>query len=148
MEVNKTELQAFAQRLGTLLAGNETIELVGDVGSGKTTFVKAMAHGLVVHDEVQSPSFTINRVYRARDGLYLHHYDFYRLSEAGVMASDLAEAVADAHTVVAVEWGSAIEAVLPVDRLTITLTAVDEYHRRLELLPSGPQSQQLVEQLI
>lgn len=99
--------------IGRRLEGGECIELVGDVGAGKTTFVKGIGQALAVMDDVQSPSFTINRVYEARDGLRLIHYDFYRLDDAGIMAYELAESLNDPQTIVVVEWAETIGAVLP-----------------------------------
>lgn len=111
----------FAIAIGQVLRGGEVIELTGDVGSGKTTFTKGLALGLGVEDDVQSPSFTISRVYDARDGLRLVHYDFYRLTDPGVMAYDIAERVADPRAVVVVEWGATVNGILPTDRMVIAL---------------------------
>lgn len=114
------ETTKFATAVGQVLHGGEVIELIGDVGSGKTTFTKGLALGLGVEDDVQSPSFTISRVYDARDGLRLIHYDFYRLSDPGIMNHDIAEAIADPQAVVVVEWGGTVNGVLPTDRTVIS----------------------------
>lgn len=114
-------MKQFGARVGRLLKGGEMIELVGDVGAGKTTFTKGLGEGLEVDDDVQSPTFTISREYEARDGLQLHHYDFYRLQEAGVVSYELAESVADPHVVTVVEWAETVQSVLPVTRITMTL---------------------------
>lgn len=130
---NETETRRFAEKLGRLLRGGEVIELVGDVGAGKTTFVKGLARGLQIDEDVQSPSFTISRLYEARGGLTLAHYDFYRLSDAGIMANELAETVGDSATVTVIEWADIVEGVLPADRLTIVFTSPSETERRLQL---------------
>jgi tRNA threonylcarbamoyladenosine biosynthesis protein TsaE len=132
------ETQAVGERLGRVLRGGETLELVGDVGAGKTTFVKGLARGLEIDDDIQSPSFTISRVYDARDGLVLAHYDFYRLADAGIMRDELAESVHDAAAITVIEWADIVEGVLPDDRVTIRLTAPTETDRRLEI--SGGES--------
>lgn len=121
-------MKTFGQRLGTLLRGGECLELVGDVGAGKTTFVKGLAAGLNIDEDVQSPSFTISRVYPARDSLSLQHYDFYRLSEPGVMSYELAESLAEPGAVTVVEWGESVADVLPADHIRLKLT----YHERDE----------------
>lgn len=97
------------------------IELIGDVGAGKTTLTKGIGEGLQVDDDVQSPTFTISREYSARDGLGLHHYDFYRLNDPGVVSYELAESVADPHVVTVVEWAETVQDVLPEERITISL---------------------------
>jgi tRNA threonylcarbamoyladenosine biosynthesis protein TsaE len=141
------EMRAFGEQLGRLLKGGEVIELVGDVGAGKTTLVRGLAQGMGVTETVQSPSFTISRVYDADDGRRLVHYDFYRLSDAGIMADELADTLHDNTSVVVVEWAAAVEQVLPTDRLTITITSPGETLRHLELRSGGTDSRAVEEKL-
>jgi tRNA threonylcarbamoyladenosine biosynthesis protein TsaE len=128
---SETETRALGEKLGRLLKGGEVIELVGDVGAGKTTFVKGIAKGLAVDEAVQSPSFTISRVYDARDSLLLAHYDFYRLNDAGIMADELAEITQDLSSITVIEWADIVEGVLPVNRLRIIFTAPTDTTRSL-----------------
>jgi len=121
----------FGEKIGRLLRGGETIELIGDVGAGKTTFVKGLAKGLLIDEDVQSPSFTISRVYDARDNLQLAHYDFYRLSDAGIMKDELTETMQDTEAVTVIEWADIVEGVLPTDRLTIDFASPTEETRVL-----------------
>jgi tRNA threonylcarbamoyladenosine biosynthesis protein TsaE len=134
-------------KLGRLLKGGECIELVGDVGAGKTTLVKGVAQGLEIDETVQSPSFTISRVYDTPRELRLAHYDFYRLHDAGIMADELREAAADAQTITIIEWADIVSGVLPDDHLTITIQATGESDRKLTLEGHGPLSRNLLEQL-
>lgn len=130
---SEAETKALAETIGSRLKGGEVFQLVGDVGAGKTTFVKGLAKGLAIDDEVQSPSFTISRVYDARDGLQLVHYDFYRLTDAGIMANEVSEMVNDPKTITVVEWADIVEGVLPNTHYTITLTTPTESTRAIEL---------------
>lgn len=130
---SEQETQEFAQKLGAALRGGEIIELRGDVGAGKTTFVKGLARGLRIDDDVQSPSFTISRVYDARDNLRLAHYDFYRLADAGIMKDELAEMMQDPEAITVIEWADIVEGVLPKTRLTIQFEAPTETTRTLTL---------------
>lgn len=123
----------LGEKLGKQLKGGEVFQLVGDVGAGKTTFVKGLAKGLNVEDEVQSPSFTISRVYDGRDDLQLVHYDFYRLTDAGIMASELSEMVNDPQTITVVEWADIVEGVLPKHHFTISITAPTETTRTITI---------------
>jgi len=141
-------MKQFGERIGQQLKGGELIELIGDVGAGKTTFTKGVARGLQIDDDVQSPSFTISRVYDARDDLQLAHYDFYRLNEAGIMAHELAEVAKDSHTVTIVEWAAAVEHVLPDERLQIRIISPSITDRTVELLPLGARYQELVGELV
>ncbi len=128
--------QAFGELLGRHLQGGEVFELVGDVGSGKTTFVKGLAKGLGVNDDVQSPSFTISRTYTARDGLELHHYDFYRLPDPGIMAYDLAESTQDSRVVTVIEWAETVADVLPDTRSTLHFAYGENDNDRLVTIQS------------
>lgn len=123
----------LGEKIGATLKGGEVFQLVGDVGAGKTTFVKGLAKGLAVDDEVQSPSFTISRVYDGRDTIQLVHYDFYRLTDAGIMANEVSEMVHDPKTVTVIEWADIVEGVLPEGHFTITIEAPSEELRRFTI---------------
>lgn len=146
LEVNTADdMVALGKRIGGLLRGGEMIELVGDVGAGKTTFTKGLAQGLSIDEDVQSPSFTISRVYDGRDGIRLAHYDFYRLHDPGIMGDELREALSDAASVVIVEWADIAAGVLPDDRLTIHITPRTETSRSVEIIAGGDRSGRLEE---
>lgn len=134
-------MRELGARIGDLISGNEVIELIGDVGAGKTTLVKGLAAGLGINEDVQSPTFTISRVYDARDNIKLAHYDFYRLNEPGIMTMEIAESMSDPKTVVVIEWGDIIGEVLPEDRLTIQIQSPSEDTREVEIVSGGPTSQ-------
>lgn len=118
--------------MGSSLRGGEVIELRSDLGGGKTTFMRGLARGAGSNASVASPSFTISREYQA-GSLTIHHYDFYRLSEPGVMAQELSEVATDPKAVVAVEWADIVDDVLPVERVIVQLTATGETERRINL---------------
>jgi tRNA threonylcarbamoyladenosine biosynthesis protein TsaE len=141
------EMKAFGERLGRMLGGGEVIELVGDVGAGKTTLTKGIANGLAVTDDIQSPSFTINRLYSARDHLSLAHYDFYRLDDAGIMKQELSEAIQDNKTIVIIEWGDIVSGVLPSDRLSLSIVPTDDQSRRITITASGNKSRNIEKRL-
>jgi len=145
---NEIEMKAFGAKLGGFLVGGETIELVGDVGAGKTTLTKGIAAGYGVDEDVQSPSFTISRVYDALSDLRLAHYDFYRLHDAGIMADELHETIHDPKVVVIIEWAEIVGGVLPADRLTISITSPAEHARRIDLVAGGENSRKLLEKLV
>lgn len=130
--------QALAEAVGGALRGREVIELISDVGAGKTSFVKGLAKGLGISDTVQSPTFTISRIYNGRDNLELHHFDFYRLNEAGIVADELAESLQQPNVIVAIEWGEIVHDVLPLHRITVRLTNLGETQRRVDIsVPAG-----------
>lgn len=122
--------EQLAAKLGAKLRGGEVIELVSDLGGGKTTFVRGLARGAGSTDRVASPTFTISREYETPH-FVIAHFDFYRLAEAGIVADELAEIIGDPKRVAVVEWGEIIHDVLPTDRLTIRIRMVSEAAREL-----------------
>ncbi|MBO4276177.1 tRNA (adenosine(37)-N6)-threonylcarbamoyltransferase complex ATPase subunit type 1 TsaE [Candidatus Saccharibacteria bacterium] len=102
------------------------IELIGDVGTGKTTFVRGFAKGLGIKQAVTSPSFTISKSYAIPDGRTLIHYDFYRLDNPGLMANDLKENLNN-NNIIVVEWGNSIKNILPKNHIIITIKQKGDY---------------------
>ena len=137
-------MKALGAHIGRVLSGGEVLELVGDVGAGKTTLTKGIAEGLAITEPIQSPTFTISRVYTARNRLMLHHYDFYRLGEAGIMGDELSEVVAQDDATIVIEWAGAVDNILPSDRLTVHIIVTDETDRQVNFMAGGPQSGQLL----
>lgn len=144
---SETEMKQLGEKLGSLLDGGEVLELVGDVGAGKTTLTKGIGAGMKIDDDVQSPSFTISRVYDGRDDLQLAHYDFYRLHDAGIMADELHETIHDPKTVTIIEWAEIVNGVLPADRLTVTITSPSENGRKVVFAAGGATSSALLGKL-
>ena len=135
-------MQRLGLAIGQAVSGGEVLELVGDIGAGKTTLTKGIAKALDINEPVQSPTFTISRVYDSPRGLRLVHYDFYRLGEAGIMGDEIREAV-DNDSVVVVEWAGAVDGDLPEDRLAIKIIATSEEERLVEFHPGGKKSAEL-----
>lgn len=129
----ESETKQLGERIGKLLRGGEVFELIGDVGAGKTTFVKGLARGLLIDDDIQSPSFTVNRIYQGRDGIELVHYDFYRLSDPGIIKNELAEMVVDPNVVTVIEWADIVDDALPARRKQLRFSTPQEDMRRIEL---------------
>lgn len=130
---SEDEMMEFGERFALSLRGGDVVELIGDVGAGKTTFVKGIARGLDVDEDVQSPSFTINRVYQTASDVKLSHYDFYRLGDAGIMADELDEAVNDPSTITVIEWADVVSGVLPKNRITVTFSSPSENVRQIKI---------------
>lgn len=122
--------ERFGESIGNNLRGGEVIELVSDLGGGKTTLTRGLARGAGSTDAVASPTFTISREYKAA-GFTIVHFDFYRLAEAGLVADELAEYAGDAAYVVVVEWGDIVQDVLPHERLRVDIRMTSEDEREL-----------------
>lgn len=117
--------------LGSRLRGGEVIELRSDLGGGKTTFARGLVKATGSKDRVSSPTFTLSRIYKAKK-FEIHHFDFYRLKDPGILAEQLSEAIGEGNVVV-VEWADIVNDVLPEQRISIEFkpTAASPDERRI-----------------
>lgn len=127
---SEAEMLDYGKKLGASLEAPAVLELLGDVGAGKTTITRGIAEGLGIMEAVTSPSFTISKEYMGTK-YRLVHYDFYRLADPGIMSEDLDEAISDQNTITIVEWGESIRNVLPEDRKRIEIKYIDEETREV-----------------
>ncbi|HEY8760508.1 MAG TPA: tRNA (adenosine(37)-N6)-threonylcarbamoyltransferase complex ATPase subunit type 1 TsaE [Candidatus Dormibacteraeota bacterium] len=107
------ETEALGEELAAGLARGDLLLLAGELGAGKTTFVRGLARGLGIVSGVQSPTFQLVRVYPGR--IQLAHVDLYRL-EAGANLADLGLDDLLDQGVVAVEWGDRLRLDYPRTR--------------------------------
>ncbi|MBR3253764.1 tRNA (adenosine(37)-N6)-threonylcarbamoyltransferase complex ATPase subunit type 1 TsaE [Candidatus Saccharibacteria bacterium] len=129
---SEQEMLQFGKQFGEAIADSMVIELIGDVGAGKTTFVRGLAQGLGIKEPITSPSFTISKTYAIPSGGTLTHYDFYRLSDPGLMSDDLQESITNSKIVIA-EWADSVANILPKNRTTIHIKYNDEGSREIIL---------------
>jgi tRNA threonylcarbamoyladenosine biosynthesis protein TsaE len=124
------ETEALAARLATRLRVGDVVAVSGELGAGKTTFVRGAARALGVHEPVSSPTFTIGHRYEAP--VPVAHLDLYRL--AGIDPEEWGdlEPYFDG-TVAFVEWPEHGGHWLPETRATVTLNHVDESHRQVSI---------------
>jgi tRNA threonylcarbamoyladenosine biosynthesis protein TsaE len=115
---SSADTERLGELLGSRLSGGDVIELRADLGGGKTTFVIGLARGAGSTGRVSSPTFTLSRIYEA-EHFDIHHFDFYRLSEPGILQDQLAESLSGGRTVLVIEWADIVKDVLPKDRYSI-----------------------------
>jgi tRNA threonylcarbamoyladenosine biosynthesis protein TsaE len=127
---SSAETESLAGQLGSKLRGGEVVELVSDLGGGKTTFTRGLVRGTGSADKAGSPTFTLSREYQAPH-FVIAHFDFYRLAEGGIVADELAEFIGDPAYVCVVEWGDIVQDVLPPQRITLHITQTAEGQRLL-----------------
>ena len=140
---SEEELIDFGRELGKKITAPCIIELIGDVGAGKTTFTRGLAQGLGIAEPITSPSFTISKSYAYKNGV-LSHYDFYRLPDPGLMAEDLAESISDPHTITVIEWADTTKDILPDDRLIYQIQINDDGTRTIsEKMTKGKSNETL-----
>ena len=130
---NVDEIIALGEELGKNAFANMLITMNGDLGAGKTTMTKGIAKGLGITKVVNSPTFTIMKIYEGR--LNLYHLDVYRITNPD---SDFElEEYFEADGVCVIEWASQIEPLLPSSYLNINITDLGDNKRKLELSVVG-----------
>jgi tRNA threonylcarbamoyladenosine biosynthesis protein TsaE len=130
------DTRGIGAAIGRLLGPGDLVSLTGDLGAGKTTFVQGAARSLGVEQPVLSPTFTLIREYRGRVPVY--HLDVYRLERIQEVVDLGFDELVDAGGVVFVEWGDAIDRLLPPEHLRVELTLLDDGEvRALRLAPLG-----------
>ena len=125
-----------AAALAELLAPGDVVNLTGELGAGKTAFVQGAARALGVDGPVVSPTFVLVREYRGQMPIY--HVDVYRLDRLQEVHDLGFEDLLDPTGVVFVEWGDAVEALLPDSHLRVELGTEGEDTRRLRVSARGP----------
>lgn len=135
-------LESFAKQLSEFLFEGFVLCLDGDLGAGKTTFTKFLGKYMGINDTINSPTFTIMKIYDGQ--LPLYHMDVYRLEGIGV-DYELEEYIFG-DGVAVVEWYTHIKEILPNDYLVIEIEIIDASKRRLTLRGTG-QYEQIVEKL-
>ncbi|WAA12568.1 tRNA (adenosine(37)-N6)-threonylcarbamoyltransferase complex ATPase subunit type 1 TsaE [Fervidibacillus halotolerans] len=136
------ETKHLAKSLAFYLQSGDVIALEGDLGAGKTSFTKGLAEGLDIHQNVNSPTFTIIKEYMGR--LPLYHMDVYRLDDS---EEDLGfDEYFHGDGITVVEWAHKIQEQLPEERLTIEFYTEGEFQRRIVFSPSGKRYNELCEE--
>jgi tRNA threonylcarbamoyladenosine biosynthesis protein TsaE len=124
------ETEALAARLAAKLSPGDVVALSGELGAGKTTFVRGAARALGVTQPVASPTFTIGHRYASP--MPVAHLDLYRIAGLDPEEWGDLEPYFDG-TVAFVEWPEHGGDWLPRPRVSVTLEHVDEQHRRVTI---------------
>ena len=131
---NEHETMLLAENIESEKFPNMVICLIGDLGSGKTVFVKSFANALGINEDITSPTFNIIKEY-PKGELPLYHMDVYRLDD---IEEDLAiEDYFDKSGITIIEWADMIKEKLPEERLDIKFKIIDENTRIIVLIPHG-----------
>lgn len=121
------DLILFGYKLGGLLKSGSVILLEGDLGAGKTTMTKGIGQALGVSKIINSPTFTIMKVYQG--SLPLYHMDLYRLTDPDYELEEyiLGDGIA------VIEWPSMCPELIPDSYIKITITILDDQSRNLDI---------------
>lgn len=125
------ETEKLAADIAGKLKGGEVLALLGDLGAGKTTFVRGLAKALGVSSKeyVRSPTFTLMNVYQGRFPLY--HFDFYRLNEAGSFEQLGFEEHFAGEGISVIEWAEKFPHILPAQHFKLHFKVIDENTREI-----------------
>ena len=121
---------------------NMVICLKGELGSGKTVFVKGFAKSLGIEDTITSPTFTLVKEYLSGEAP-LYHMDVYRLEDSKEESVGLSDYF-NKGGITIIEWSDIIKDSLPEERLEIKFKVVDEETRIITLIPYGKVYEELV----
>jgi len=137
----------MGKRLGRLLQPGDVVALVGDLGTGKTQFIKGLAEGVGVGRAtyVSSPSFTLINEYPGRIPFY--HIDLFRLeSEKDAEGLGLEEYVRG-NGITAIEWADKVSSLLPQELLWVKIHYIGKNTRLFEIIPKGKRYEQLMRKM-
>ena len=133
------------RRIGEACGPGTLLALVGDLGSGKTRFVKGLAAGLGAarEEEVTRPTFVLMNLHRGR--LALAHFDLYRLETVDLAALGFHDFRQDG--VIALEWAEKVDPALLGDHLRVAFEVAGETSRRLMFQAHGGRSEELLKRM-
>lgn len=136
----------LGQRLAAQLKPGSIVCLFGELGSGKTTFVKGMARGLRISPvKVHSPTFVLMNIYEGK--LSLYHFDFYRLEDVREIEKIGYEEFLFGEGVAVVEWPQRMGSLLPEEYVKIELKIHGENSRTIKITACGKKYQSILERL-
>ena len=126
---SEEETEACGQALAGELGPGSVVALYGDLGAGKTAFVRGLARGLGIRESVSSPTFTIVNEYPGRVPLF--HFDMYRLGDERELFDIGWEDYLDRGGICALEWSERVEGAIGPEAVRVTLRRTDDTHREI-----------------
>lgn len=145
---SEEQTDQLGQKLAAVLTPGLTIALSGELGSGKTRFVRALCAGLGVDtDRVNSPTFVLMQLYT--DGrIPVAHFDTYRLADVEeFLAIGADEFLQSGEYLCLIEWADRVADILPDDRLSLTITQTAPLCRTFTFSAGGPRSASILSEL-
>lgn len=129
---NENETAELALKFKDVLQAGDVVTFVGDLGTGKTFFVKSLLTFFGV-EEVTSPTFSIVNTYR-NENFNFYHFDFYRIKrEAELLDIGFDEYLMDSNSITFIEWADLFESVLPQKKYIITIKYLDSFKREFRI---------------
>lgn len=130
---SEDKIDKVAEDFLPLLKNHKVVAFYGEMGAGKTTFIKSLCRRMGVEGPVTSPSFAIVNEYAAQDGKIIFHFDFYRLKNVEEVFDMGYEDYFFSNHVCLIEWPEKVADFLPSDRLDVLITADSNGKRSLKV---------------
>lgn len=116
------------------ITGGDTILLYGDLGAGKTNFVKGLAQGLGITKRIISPTFVVVRTYSMPDEKQFYHIDLYRLeNNTDLQNAGIFEVLESGNAIVAIEWAEKLAEHVPQKRWEVHMTPLEDEKREITI---------------
>ena len=140
------ETAHLAGTIGKIIREGTVICLDGELGVGKTLFVRAVARTLGVESDVTSPTFNLMNIYEAACPIV--HFDLYRItSEEELEDIGFYEYAEATEGIVLIEWAEKFPNAIPADHLSVRIDALDAEKRKFTFIAAGEKSEALLEEL-
>ena len=141
---NEEEMQKLGRDLASVLAEDDVVYLLGELGAGKTTLVRGVARGLGYPGRVTSPTFTLMNIY-ATDPL-IYHFDFYRLENSDMEDLGLDDYL-ECGGISLLEWPQVGQELLPQEALWLEIELIDNDYERSRMVNISAQGSKYQDKL-
>lgn len=120
------DLPEIAQKMLPILGERKKVAFYGEMGAGKTTFIKNLIRKMGVNDHVSSPTFSIVNSYVSESYGEIYHFDFYRLEDETEAYDIGADELLDGDGYCLMEWAEKIDNLLPENYVRVTITVEND----------------------
>ncbi|MCQ2974550.1 MAG: tRNA (adenosine(37)-N6)-threonylcarbamoyltransferase complex ATPase subunit type 1 TsaE [Bacteroidales bacterium] len=133
LEETKEIAKKVAELLTTDYNNRKCLAFLGEMGAGKTTFIKELCKAMKVIDEISSPTFSIVNEYATENGENIYHFDLYRLKDIEEAMSAGAEEYIYSNNYCMIEWPEIIYPILPSDTIYIKIEEIEDKKRKFTI---------------
>ena len=127
------KINEAAKEFIKVMGDNTVFAFRGEMGAGKTTFIKAICEELGVEDVITSPTFAIVNEYRSNSGELVYHFDFYRIKDESEAFDFGYEDYFFSGSLCFIEWPERIESLLPHDVVNVTIKKDENEERTISI---------------
>ncbi|OGN01068.1 MAG: tRNA (adenosine(37)-N6)-threonylcarbamoyltransferase complex ATPase subunit type 1 TsaE [Candidatus Yanofskybacteria bacterium RIFCSPLOWO2_02_FULL_43_10] len=114
------------------------VALEGELGAGKTVFVKGFVKTLGIKSKIKSPTFVLMKKYKVPHGNYLYHLDCYRIRDhKDLKIPEFKEIIHEPHNIVLIEWAERVKAIIPKKHITVHIDHISRNKRKIQISKSN-----------